>query len=95
MKLKANDAIMQLEPELLAQKKKMQMEIMLKDSDVKRLMRAKLDAEIAIRDLKHKQSQLQMDLTLKENMLKKLEVENIQIQNELIKLKHQMNNLGR
>ena len=86
---------MQLPPELLAQRKKLQMEIMLKDSDAKRIVREKLMNEIAIRDLKHKQSQLQMDLILKENALKKLDGENMQIQNELIKLKHQVNNLGR
>ena len=86
---------MQLEPELLAQRKKMQMEIMLKDSDVKKNMRARLEAEVAVRDIKHKQAQLQMDLMQKENLLKKLQVEDMQMQNELIKMKHQMNNLGR
>ncbi len=73
----------------------MQMDIMLKDSDVKKNMRARLEAEIAVRDIKHNQAQLQMDLTLKENLLKKLQAENTMMQNELIKLKHQMNNLGR
>lgn len=86
---------MQLSPELISQKKKMQMDIMLKDSDVKKNMRARLEAEIAVRDIKHKQAQLQMDLTLKENLLKKLQAENTMMQNELIKLKHKMNNLGR
>ncbi|EKD58900.1 MAG: hypothetical protein ACD_56C00034G0002 [uncultured bacterium] len=86
---------MQLSPELMSQKKKMQMDIMLKDSDVKKNMRARLEAEIAVRDIKHNQAQLQMDLTLKENLLKKLQAENTMMQNELIKLKHQMNNLGR
>ena len=86
---------MQLSPELLTQKKKLQIEIMLKDSDVKKWTRARLDAEVAIRDLKHKQAQLQMDITVKENIMKKLDAQNMQFQNELIKLKHQMNNLGR
>ena len=86
---------MELSPELLAQRKKMQMDIMLKDSDVKRLMRAKLDVDISIRDLKHKQSQIQMELISKESMLKRLDGENALMQIELIKLKHQMNNLGR
>ncbi|KKQ80175.1 MAG: hypothetical protein UT03_C0031G0003 [Candidatus Moranbacteria bacterium GW2011_GWD2_38_7] len=86
---------MQLSPELLTQKKKLQIEIMLKDRDVKKLTRARLDAEVAIRDLKHKQAQLQMDITVKENIMKKLDAQNMQFQNELIKLKHQMNNLGR
>lgn len=86
---------MQLSPELLSQRKKMQMEIMLKDSDIKKIARAKLSAEIEVRDIKRKQSQLQMDLAVKENMIKKMDAQNMQLQNELIKLKHQMNNLGR
>ena len=86
---------MQLSPELLSQRKKMQMEIMLKDSDVKKNVRMKLETEIAIRDISHKLAQLQMDLAVKENMLKKLDGESILMQNELIKMKHQMNNLGR
>lgn len=86
---------MQLSPELLSQKKKMQMEIMLKDSDVKKIARARLGAEVEIRDIKRKQAQLQMDLVAKESLLKKMDSQNIQLQNELIKLKHQINNLGR
>lgn len=86
---------MQMDPELLTQKKKMQMEIMLKDSDVKKNERATLEVEVAIRDLKHKQAQLQTEFLLKENLLKKLKGEHLQIQAELIKLKHQINSLGR
>ena len=86
---------MQLSPELLTQRKKMQMEIMLKDSDMKKNDREMMAAEIAMRELKQKQTQLQMEYILKENLLKKLKADHIQIQAELIKLKHQMNNLGR
>lgn len=86
---------MQLSPELLAQRKKMQMEIMLKDSDLKKNERGMLEAEIALRELKHKQAQIQAEFVLKENQLKKLSADHIQIQAELIKLKHQMNSLGR
>jgi hypothetical protein len=84
-----------LPPELLAQRKKMQMEIMLKDSDMKKNEREMMSAEIVMRELKQKQAQLQMEYILKENLLKKLKTDHIQIQAELIKLKHQMNFLGR
>lgn len=86
---------MQLDPILLSQKKKMQMEIMLKESDVKKLMRSKLDSEVAIRDLKHRAAQIQMDIAVKETSIKKIDSELMQVQNEIIKLKHKMNNLGR
>lgn len=86
---------MQMDPELLAQRKKMQMEIMLKDSDVKKNAREIMQAEIAIREIKQKQNQLQVELVSKENLMKKLMATKMQIQNELIKMKHQMNNLGR
>jgi septal ring factor EnvC (AmiA/AmiB activator) len=86
---------MQLSPELLNQKKKLQTEVMFKDSDIKKLSRAKLQAEVEVRDFKRKQMQLQSDLLLKENELKRIDAQIMQFQNELIKLKHKMNNLGR
>lgn len=84
-----------MDPQLLAQRKKMQMDIMLKESDMKRNERAMTEAEVVMRDLKHKQVQLQSEFALKESQLKKLTADHVQIQAELIKLKHQMNNLGR
>jgi chromosome segregation ATPase len=86
---------MEMDPQLLAQRKKLQMEIMLKDSDMKKNERELMNNEIALRDIKHKQTQLQSEFMLKENQLKKLNADHIQLQAELIKLKHQMNNLGR
>lgn len=71
------------------------MEIMLKDSDLKKNERAIIEAEVALRELKHKQTQLQTEFIVKENQAKKLSAEHIQIQAELIKLRHQMNSLGR
>lgn len=84
-----------LSPELEAQRKKMQMEIMLKESDVKKNERMLIDIEIGMRDLKHKQTQLQSEFMFKENQYKKIEADHLQLQAELIKLKHQMINLGR
>ncbi|NTW27341.1 MAG: hypothetical protein HGA36_03385 [Candidatus Moranbacteria bacterium] len=86
---------MQISPELEVQKKKLQMEIMLKDSDMKRNERALMETEIALRDIKHKQIQIQTEFVVKENVLKKLTADHVQLQAELIKLKHLMNNLGR
>lgn len=83
-----------MDAELLAKRKKMQMEIMLKESDMKRNERLKAELEIAIRDMKHKELQLQTEEDSKESMLKKVEAEISQMQNELIKLKHKMNTLG-
>lgn len=83
-----------MDPALLAQKKKMQIEIVLKDSDVRKVEREILQMEVEIRDIKHKQAQLQTDLIVKENAYKKLAAARMQMQNELIKLKHQMNFIG-
>lgn len=82
---------MQLDPQLQAQKKKMQMEILFKESDLKKNERLKVELEVVIRDLKHKESQLQAEMILKESQLKKAEEAHMQLQNEIIKLKHQMN----
>ncbi|KKQ50615.1 MAG: hypothetical protein US70_C0035G0002 [Parcubacteria group bacterium GW2011_GWD2_38_11] len=86
---------MQMDPELLEQRKKMQMEIMLKDSDMKRNERALIEIEVVMRELKHKQIQLQTEFVVKENQFKRLTADHVQLQAEVIKLKHQMNNLGR
>ena len=83
------------DPQILADRKKIQLEILLKDSDLKKNMRSKIDVETALRDLKHKESLIQMEIISKESQLKKIEAEFMQLQNELIKLKHQMNSLGR
>lgn len=83
------------DPELILQKKKMQMEIMLKDSDLKKNERAIVEIEIILHELKHKQSQLQAEFIVRENQSKKINADHVQIQAELVKLKHQMNSLGR
>jgi len=77
------------------ERKKIQMEVLLKDSDVKKNMRLKIEAETALRDLKHKSDLIQSEIFSKESLLKKIEAENMQLQNELIKLKHQSTSLGR
>ena len=83
------------DPAISDQRKKMQLEILLKDSDVKKNMRSRIEIETALRDLKHKDNLIQAEIASKENLLKKIEAEYMQLQNELIKLKHQMNSLGR
>jgi len=83
------------DPQIKAERKKMQMEVLLKDSDVKKNMRSRIEIETALRDLKHKDNLIQADIFAKENLLKKIEAEYMQLQNELIKLKHQMTSLGR
>jgi hypothetical protein len=85
---------MSTDPGILAQRKKMQIEILLKDSDLKKSMRSKIEVETALRDLRHKESLIQVEILSKESQLKKIEVEALQFQNELIKLKHQMNGLS-
>jgi hypothetical protein len=82
------------DPQIAADRKKLQLEILLKDSDVKKNIRTKIDIETALRDLKHKESLLQVEIISKENQLKKVEAEQMQLQNELIKLKHQMSALS-
>lgn len=84
-----------LSPELEEQKKKMQMEIMLKDSDLKKNERILLETEVTMREIKHKQIQLQTEFVVKENQFRRLTADHTQLQAEIIKLKHQINNLGR
>ena len=83
-----------MNPEISAQKKKMQMEILLKESDVKKFVRVKDELEIALRDIKQKEAQLQADKASKESRLKRTEEDITQLRNEIIKLKRQMNMLG-
>ena len=85
----------EMDPEILAERKKMQMEIMLKDSDMKKNERNKLAVEVLIRELKYKLTQIQSEILSKEAEMKKIQGDQMQFGNELIKLKHQMNNLGR
>jgi len=82
-----------LDPQTLAQKKKMQIEIILKESDAKKYEREKLLLEVEIRALKSKIQQTEMEITSKEGKLKHIQDQNMMLQNELIKLKHQMNSL--
>lgn len=86
---------MEEDSQIKTETKKMQMEILLRDSDLKKNMRLKIEAETTLRDLNHKKSLLEVEIHSKEDHLKKLEVEIIEIQNELIKMKHKMSALGR
>ena len=70
------------------------MEILLKESDVKKFERVKVELEIALRDIKQKEAQLQADKASKESRLKRTEEDITQLRNEIIKLKRQMNMLG-
>jgi hypothetical protein len=83
------------DPQFLADRKKLQLEILLKDSDIKKNARAKIEIETALRDLKHKANLLQAEILSKEGQLKKFQADGVLLGNELIKLKHQMNSLGR
>ena len=80
---------------LLAQKKKLQMEAMLKQTDVKKIEHSLIEVELAMREIKHKQERLQQEFTAKENEYKKMTANHTQMQAELIKFKHQINTLGR
>jgi|GEM_PF-4858826 len=82
------------DPALERQTARLRMEIMLKQSDIKKNDRALLEAEIYLRDIKHKQAQLQTDFLQKENKFEQLTKDHVQMQAELIKLTHQLNGLG-
>jgi hypothetical protein len=85
---------MQLDPQAISQKRKMQMDILFKESDLKKNERLKSELEISIRELKLKESQIRSEMILKEIQLKKIEEAHMQLYNEIIKLKHQMNTFG-
>ena len=82
------------DPQIKAERKKMQLEMLLKDSDVKKNMRSKIEVQTTLRDLRHKESLIHMDILSKESLLKRLEAEAVVLQNELIRIKHKMNSLG-
>ncbi len=79
-----------VDPEVLARRKKIQMEIIMKESDAKRLDRDKIILEAEIRALKGKKQQIEIDSILKETKLRHMRDELMMMQNELIRLKHKM-----
>lgn len=85
---------MSIDPQILAERKKMQLEILLKESDLKKLERFKMQAETDIRDIKHKTDLLNAEMISKESQLKKIESEHMMLYNEIVKMKHKMNSLG-
>ena len=85
----------EIDPQIKAEKKKMQIEMLLKDSDLKKNMRSRNEIETTLRDLRHKESMIQVEILSKQSQLKKIEADFIVLQNELIKLKHKQNSLGR
>lgn len=85
---------MQLDPQLLSQKKKMQVDIIMKESDIRKMERNKALVETELRDLKHKINLLEAEVATKESSLKKIESEHAVLYNEIVKLKHKMNTLG-
>ncbi|HEX8974001.1 MAG TPA: hypothetical protein VF817_00765 [Patescibacteria group bacterium] len=76
------------DPQIEAEKHRLQMEMILKDSDVKKNIRLRSELEVEIRVIKTKMQQLTADLASKESHLHKVEAELMQLQNEIIKLKH-------
>jgi hypothetical protein len=83
------------DPQLNSEKRRMQVELVLKDSDLKKNLRLKMELELAIRDMKKKQVQMEFDLVAKTSLMRKVEAEIILLQNEIIKEKHKLAGLGR
>ncbi|MEI8343352.1 MAG: hypothetical protein WCF93_00200 [Candidatus Moraniibacteriota bacterium] len=79
-----------IDPEVLARRKKIQVEIIIKESDARRLERNKIALEAEIHAMKSKKQQIELDVAIKESKLKHMQDELMMMQNELIKLKHQM-----
>lgn len=78
------------DPQINAEKHRLQMELVLTDSDIKKNMRRKMELEVDIRELKRKQFQMTVDLASKESFLKKVDAELMMLQNEVIKGKHKL-----
>jgi hypothetical protein len=83
-----------MDEQLISQKRKMQMEMLMKESDAKKMEREKATIETELRELKHKINLIQAEMTSKESLIKKIEGEELLLHNEIIKMKHQMNSLG-
>ena len=85
--MKSND------PQVEARKHRLQMDIMIKDSDFKKNERKKIDLDVAVRDLKRKRNQIDVELQQKETELKKLTMTQVQLFNETKKLKGMLNQM--
>lgn len=79
------------DPQIEAQKKHIKMELILKDSDLKKNERKKVELEVRIRDLKHKKIQIETELAKCDSDMKKTMADGIVLQNEMKKLKNALN----
>lgn len=81
------------DPQTEAKRHRLQMDIMIKDSDFKKNERKKIDLDVAIRDLKRKRNQIDVEIQQKEIELKKLTMTQVQLFNETKKLKATLNQM--
>lgn len=81
------------DPQIEAERHRLQMEILMKDADIKKNMRLKLSLDIELRQLKLKKAQIESDIISKESLYKKTEAMLAVLENEMIKAKHHMGTL--
>lgn len=74
-----------------AKKHRLQMEIVMKESDYKKEEHKKVEMEIEIRKLKQKQQQIVMEIATKERDMGKLHGEQLMRFAEIKKLKNELN----
>lgn len=81
------------DPQIEAEKHRLQMEMLLKDADIKKNERLKMALDIELRQLKLKRQQIESDINSKETLFKKIEADLMVLNNEMIKAKHKMGTL--
>jgi len=81
----------EIDPQKLSERKRLQIEIVLKESELKKYEREKLLLEVETRTLKSKLAQTEMEITQKQIKAKRNQDQLMILQNEIIKLKHKMN----
>jgi len=79
------------DPQREAKKHQLQMDIVVKDGDCKKIERKKMELDIVIRQMRKKQQELMMEVSAKEREMSKLHGEHLMALAEIKKMKNQLN----
>jgi hypothetical protein len=81
------------DPAIESKKRRIKMEMILKDSDLKKCLRNMVDLEVQLRDLKRKKIQIETEIAAADLHYKKCQTDQVVMQNELKRLKNSLNYL--
>lgn len=77
--------------EQIEEKRKLQMQIIIKEADLKKILQKKTEEESAVRELEKKIKQLEFDITQKQTLIKKIVADAGVAEVEVKKLKNKLN----